>query len=269
MFGSNRGATAFFSGSIDEMSVYDSVLSDYEVYALAQTDGIGVGGVRVGLASVDFVTTTRNANPITWQHATLDSPFDLFSTWTFNDAPQTEGYYDIRLETNDAAGNVSGNRIVWRGLIDTIAPTLTVTATQASDPQGNFTTYVVNAGDFLLDIGNSDLPCGDDGSGQSVYDDGALPYDGKPFALAMTCRVTGWDTMRDMTVCDAAGNCTTVTVSPNTIPTAVSVGGISADLPVLPVALMTWLAFALLTLALWWVTMTQRIRDWRNGQASR
>jgi hypothetical protein len=46
----------------------------------------------------------------------------------------------------------------------------------------------------------------------------ALPQDGLPYEVAATCQVASHEAIRDFTVCDVVGNCTTVTATPLGVP---------------------------------------------------
>ncbi|MCA9981939.1 MAG: LamG domain-containing protein, partial [Anaerolineales bacterium] len=127
MLGSNRGTGAFFLGQLDEVTFYSDVLSPYEVYNLAQTEGQGVQSVEVGFELVDFtaLSETIPAPPTSgatvWVPASVSNANSLLSSWTINENQPLENYYTVKLRSTDAEGNRSGEGVIWRGLIDRVA----------------------------------------------------------------------------------------------------------------------------------------------------
>ncbi len=216
--GSNRGGSAFFAGMMDEVTFYGSVLPDYAVHALAQSDVHGAGDVQVGFEVVDFAalagTVTTTEPVITWYSATLGQQGDRLSTWSL--APETlpENYYTIKLKSDDVAGNESGVGTVWRGLIDQVPPQVVASGQHVGSGRATATEYTFTFSDFLLDLESSSQPCNEGDLVSLVYDDPVLPYDGLPYEVTATCRVPGHEPSRDFTACDGAGLCTTVTVTP-------------------------------------------------------
>ena len=55
-----------------------------------------------------------------------------------------------------------------------------------------------------------------------VYNDDNLPYDGFPYEITATCRVSGHEASRDVTACDVVGLCTTETIIPNGVAASTS-----------------------------------------------
>lgn len=230
--GSNRSATAFFPGTMDEVVFFDHALSAYAVYVLAQDEVYGTNAVEVGFEQIDFATLNSgaaaplsNAPATVWQAATVENTGVNLSIWSLLDDATVENYFKILLRGTDADGNVSGVATVWRGLIDRVPPQVTATGAHMGDSGNPETEYSYSFSDFLLDETNFVMPCSGGDVVNTTYSDTTLPYDGLPYQVTATCRVAGWETSRDVTACDVAGHCTTVTVAPDSscaAPTAVS-----------------------------------------------
>ncbi|MCB0084691.1 MAG: LamG domain-containing protein, partial [Caldilineaceae bacterium] len=98
--GADKGLKEFYTGAIDELTIHDRALADYEVANL-YAYGQGV-----------------------WQAATLSN-----GAWSYTIPAGDngiEGIYQINVRGKDALGNVTqaGGQRAWRGEIDTKAPSV-------------------------------------------------------------------------------------------------------------------------------------------------
>ncbi|ABY36688.1 MAG TPA: hypothetical protein DEF43_10955 [Chloroflexus aurantiacus] len=97
-----------FTGGIDEMYLYD--------YALA----------------ADEVDNLRAAADRTWQAVTLATPGATNTTWSLTVPNDLDGIYALMMRASDALANrtVRDGELIWRGLVDTRGPQVTVRVTQ-------------------------------------------------------------------------------------------------------------------------------------------
>ncbi|MFZ0546726.1 MAG: LamG-like jellyroll fold domain-containing protein [Candidatus Promineifilaceae bacterium] len=229
ILGSSKGNTNYFQGMMDEVTFYSTVLSDYAVHSLAQSNVYGVGDVNVGFELVDFAALTETIssplqpNPISWYTATVANPGERLSPWNLTDNVSLENFYTIQLRSDDVVGNESGTGTIWRGLIDRVAPQVTASGQHIGGGSAAQTEYTFTFSDFLLDMDSFDQPCQDGSLVSLTYNDPILPYDGRPYEVTATCRVPGHETSRTFTACDVAGNCTAETVNLDPSPQVSSV----------------------------------------------
>ncbi len=219
------GRTNELIGAMDELTFYDRALTQAEIVALAQSDLNGVASVEVNVT--DFATglpTARNID--TWESATLTDSNAQQSAWEYALDPSTiEGLHAVQVRGSDDGGNSSEEGVIWRGLIDGVAPQLTANATMRGAGVAAYTEYALTGSDFWLDLAASALPCDVAALGLTRYDDVAQPYFNEAYALATTCRVDGHVPTTDIELCDMAGNCNaqTVVAADATAPTAVTI----------------------------------------------
>jgi hypothetical protein len=121
-----------------------------------------------------------------------------------------EGFYAIHTRSADSFNNVGRNYTVWRGLIDMVSPTITVTAQHTMANGLPVTEYSFTFSDFILDESSYDQPCATGDLVTQTYNDANLPHDGLPYEVSATCQVAGHEFTRAFTVCDTVGHCTTV-----------------------------------------------------------
>lgn len=209
--GGNPNAATYFPGEMDEVMVFDRVLSEDEILALATDENSGVSAVDVWLEPFAFNGTPGTPN---WQSATVDSPLTNLSTWQYNLPTGLEGFYQINLRGTDDFGNVSSNRTVWRGIMDMVTPTVSVTAAHLGGGGAAQTEISFTASDPFLDMGNLSLPCASNTWQTSTYQADQIRIDG----ITATCRIPGHE-LNPITaqVCDLAGHCAadTITLSPS------------------------------------------------------
>ncbi len=140
-----------YSGLMDELVIYSRALSDADVYALVNPVSSGVSRVEVGL-----LHARDNPNNITWQLANLMQPNVNFTQWTYAIPAGLEGPYQIHLRTTDGLGNVRVLANRWTGIVDTLAPRVTMTRTV----EGGQVRYTTTAQDFNLTQQGFVSPCG-------------------------------------------------------------------------------------------------------------
>lgn len=204
------GTLASFAGRLDEVRLFDRALSDREIYALAQSIGIGVDEVEIALVPLDLESEAVDVESLTWNSVEVDNPDSPLSTWDFAIPADTpEDYYSIYLRGRDAYGNESGVSGVWRGAIDQEAPRLTFTASTYGSGATQYTDYEFEIEDILLDPASIEQICGTTGL-QYRYHTGTEVYNG----ATGSCRVPGTpDANATLTACDFVGHCNTITIS--------------------------------------------------------
>ncbi|MBV7333698.1 putative Ig domain-containing protein [Chloroflexi bacterium TSY] len=93
-------APYFFRGQIDEVVIFDRVLSEDEIEALGNSP---------------------------WSDVTLASTSDSHTSWSYALTHELEGLYKAGLFTTDALGNGGVVNEAWTGVIDTMSPRLSLT----------------------------------------------------------------------------------------------------------------------------------------------
>ncbi len=211
--GVNKSGGSPFMGTMDEFALYDRALSDHEIYALAQQDVVGVKSVDVAITPAVFVTDTTTL-PTDWVSVTVISEGAKKTAWQYALPAGLEDFYEISARSTDAFGNLGRSYTAWRGLIDTVAPTVVGNGLHVGSGASAWTEYTFTFTDFLLDESSYVQPCGSGSLVSLRYADPVLPYDGLPYQVTAICSVAGHEASRDLTVCDVAGHCTTITVIP-------------------------------------------------------
>ncbi len=219
--GSNRGNQAFFAGVMDEVMVYNRALTEQEILALAQTDSVGVQGVDVGLELVDSPTISGSVDiearldNINWLPANISNPNAPLSQWSYDLPDGLENLYEIYLRSSDASNNQSNARMAWRGMIDSIAPRVMMSATLLGSDATAETEYSFSIEDFVLDETSFVHPCSANDLVSQSYTDGDSPLFGQVYQVSATCRLSGHQTNSVMvSACDMAGLCTDVSAVP-------------------------------------------------------
>jgi hypothetical protein len=168
----------------------------------------------VAIEAFDFTTDTLNFSeaitPTNWQSATVSG-----GQWSYDLPAGTEGFYDVYLRSRDNFGNMEDERVVWRGLIDTIDPVIAASGQHIAGGTAAQTEYTFTFTDFILDESSYEQPCGTGALMSLTYAGAELPHDGLPYEVTATCRVTGHETNRAFTVCDSVGHCVSETIVPD------------------------------------------------------
>lgn len=209
-----------FTGMMDEFILYDRALKTDEIYVLAQSGTSGIASVEIAIVAQDFVTDTvglqlRMNEVIThWVNTTVDTTGTNLTSWHYALPTDMEDFYEVYLRSSDLYSNTERDNGVWRGLIDMVPPTVVGSGHQIGSGPAAQTEYIFTFTDFLLDESSYMQPC-DSGELVSLrYDNPAFPHDGLPHEVTATCQVPGHETSRDLTACDIAGHCTTITINP-------------------------------------------------------
>jgi hypothetical protein len=209
-----------YVGWLDEVAIFQAALSPFLVKALYET------------------TTTTVISP-----ATLAQPGLPQTTWSAAVPLGLEGQYQIDLRGVDGFNQSAISGYSWRGLIDTLAPRINVTAqatgNQFSDAGGSARfeiAYSYRAEDRYLSDSGFSGPC--DGRSVLIRDfaddaamNGLFPDLTLRNRLSTSCTVWESSATPATTVkaCDLYGNCTTTT--PEVTATAVNASAANAELP--------------------------------------
>ncbi|MEM8856826.1 MAG: LamG-like jellyroll fold domain-containing protein [Chloroflexota bacterium] len=203
----NGDTTSALVGLIDELLIYDRALSADELYALAQSDVYGIQSVESQLIDVNKNEANHLATP--W-----DAALVVGGTWTVTLPSNLEMMGELRLRATDTGGNTAKDGVVWRGLIDDVPPQLSATGQWINNQGIDQTEYTFTLSDFLLDLTSSTHPCGVSDVNLVNHDKPDTPVDGQPYLAVASCRVDGHEGLRQLEACDAAGLCSSLTVTP-------------------------------------------------------
>ncbi|MCB0183190.1 MAG: LamG domain-containing protein, partial [Caldilineaceae bacterium] len=231
----DRGAgtmSLYADGALVKSAPFTGAASNNLPITLAQSNGSStydqIAIFNHALTPVEVLTLYRSAD-VNWQPATLAQRGNGVASTTWSrPAPTAEGIYQIDLRSRDMLGNEVLNSNAWRGLIDTVAPRVTLTgqATGQSylDTATNRTryelTYICRAADFLLDessfdcAGNAQQPPRRDFNTDPVLQ-ARFPDLALLSTLVNTYTVWAENTTPtgSLTACDAYGHCTTANAS--------------------------------------------------------
>lgn len=247
-------ATSFFDGKLDETAIYAYVLADEEIYAMSRANVQGVSGVEVWVEPVVTFTDTLNGpQSEEWQSATVSG-----ATWQYDLPTDVESLYQVHVRSDDNAGNSAEKGVVWRGLIDHIAPRVTFTGTHIISDTADMTEFTFTFDDYLLDEASWAHPCAPEDLIVTRYDEPDTPLDDRATFVSATCRVPGHATGEfSAATCDEAGLCTAVTIELGD-PTAVRV-----RITVAKTGTAAWalVSNGLLALATLWVMYRRRRTD--------
>lgn len=205
MIGASGGGE-HFSGSIDEVALYDRALSAAEIYALAQREVSGASSAELSLTPF---SPQNGAGAQSWRTLTVDQAGASLSTWSYAVPNDLEGFFQIQLRGSDAEGNRSEAGTVWSGAIDTKLPRLTASAQQRYGGAFAVTEYTLSAEDLFLDPASIGLPC--------VFTavTGSDTESGRVNAATATCSLPGHiSAPSTLEACDYAGNCAALSVTP-------------------------------------------------------
>ncbi|MCB0166085.1 MAG: PKD domain-containing protein, partial [Anaerolineae bacterium] len=133
--------TQGFSGDLDEVLWYDFALDPEEIYDIANPLNLGVDQAKLNLRSL--ITQQDD-----FRSLTLDQPGSNFSTWSYTIPDQVEAPYNMDITVSDANGVTANIGPVWTGLIDTIAPRLTLGA--SFDNANDQVTITCGADDYFM-----------------------------------------------------------------------------------------------------------------------
>ena len=205
--GDAGSGTEHFTGEMDEVLLFDRALSSDEVTALAQGKPEMVLGTTGWLNQFGYNSSTAG-----WQAATLGQSGAALTSWQYAlPTNNVEQFYQIHTRATDAHNNVSGQRIEWQGVIDTLAPRVTMSSQYVGSGASSETEFTLTIQETFLNAQTLVHPCANS-SLSPRYHTVSIGVD----QVSLTCRVDGHLTGTfTTTACDAAGNCTTKTVTPS------------------------------------------------------
>lgn len=218
LLGVDKSGANRFIGMMDEFNLYDRALVSEEVYGLVQTESYGVASVQVALQPANFVITETVA-PSSYVDISVDNVSQNFSQWQYT-LPNNlgEGFYELYVRAVDVNNAIGRDEMVWRGLVDMVSPTITVTGQHTWQDGLPVTAYSFSFNDFILDESSYDQPCATGDLVTQTYNDANIPNDGLPYEVSAICQVATHEASRDFTVCDTVGHCTTVTANAVKVP---------------------------------------------------
>ncbi|MEM7798547.1 MAG: Ig-like domain-containing protein, partial [Chloroflexota bacterium] len=115
-----------------------------------------------------------------------------------------EGFYQFNLRSFDTVNNLSPEHTVWRGIIDHITPTVSISANHLGAGSAAYTEISFSAADQFLDLNNLSLPCGEESWQTTTY----TADQTRTSRIEGTCRVAGHDLDPiSVTACDVGGLC--------------------------------------------------------------
>ncbi|MBI1296143.1 hypothetical protein GC175_14410 [bacterium] len=214
-------------------------------------DGVMVSRRDLGQDEINIV---KNMADLAWLPAvftktsgglTTDDP--VVGTWSLPVPANLEGFYQLDLRTTDGMGRIFRRGNQWRGVIDNLAPRITVQAGATGvlylDPVTGAPRYDieitdVTAADLHLDRAGFVTSCGNGVQPTPDYIDAAWKenfFPGITLRNQLTVQCHFWATEAnpsvDVTACDSFGQCTTVNQPVSTAAVARSVD--ATTLPVL------------------------------------
>ncbi|MEM7029933.1 MAG: LamG-like jellyroll fold domain-containing protein [Chloroflexota bacterium] len=213
---------------LDEVNLFSRALSQADLYALAEADTEGTSQVEVAFElpeaeasgsgtlntqSLGMPLTTFNTSPASgWLPATSTG-----STWQFTPPNNLQNFYELNLRATDNGNNTLERGVVWRGLVDTVPPTVTVSSRHIGSGSAAQTEFTYTFEDFLLNPSDFSLPCGANSLNLSTHNNPGTLQHGLVYAATATCHTTGHESNPvSITACDVAGNCTTAVTTPTT-----------------------------------------------------
>ena len=115
----NSGNPDYFSGSLDEISLYNRALSAEQIVAMSRPPVSTITAVEIRVQALDLDGGTDPATVIDWTPVALENANSSVTRWSYSEADTSlEGYYQIQLRSIDSSGNVARGGTIWRGYID-------------------------------------------------------------------------------------------------------------------------------------------------------
>jgi hypothetical protein len=194
------------------------------------SDTTGVARLEVAFVTVEQVAAQPGTIPQrAWHGARLARPGAADSAWRLNVPDDLEGLFQIDLQGTDTLGNQAPTSNVWRGIIDLLAPRVTITATatgqQYVDPATNkryhAIAYAYTTQDRHLDEARFSGPCDGQAPPRRSFNTGPTLQHLFPDLtirdeLSATC--IRWEQEARLTVrvraCDVYDHCATATARP-------------------------------------------------------
>lgn len=123
----NDGGTDFV-GTLDNLAVFDDVLTATEIYNIAKQNGQTVTKVEVGLR---HDSERSSETPLDWQNTTLATSGQT-ARWSYTLPINLEGVYHLSLRVTDSTGNQTTYPAIWTGVVDTKVPQIALSGTAAN-----------------------------------------------------------------------------------------------------------------------------------------
>lgn len=198
------GSSDPLDGLVDELIIFNRALTPSDVYAIAQAEVIGLESADIWLEVFPFTSTLGTP---AWTPVNLQGSIgDELSAWNYALPNALEDYYRIHLQGTDLFNNTSSQQRVWRGIIDVVAPRLTLNLSYGGSGSAASTTYHFVIEDKFLDETTVAQPCeGLPGTLTYDYD----PNTGLLVRISGECRVAGWDfgAVINLAACDLFQHC--------------------------------------------------------------
>ncbi len=192
-----------FSGLLDDVIVVNDALAPSEIYNIANPLSGAISKVEVSL----WHPTTTNA---TWKTATLGTSSSNYTGWNYTITEQIEGPYRINLRVTDSNGLTRTVGSNWTGVIDTVAPRVSLAASNAGNGQS---VVDCSADDLLLD--STTWQCTVTGTPNTVYEQ-AVWYTRHITPSQQAIRLSNSGTIANqrvtVTACDNVGQCSSDTL---------------------------------------------------------
>ena len=206
-----------FSGSLDELTIFDRAIAPVEVAALAVSESRGVDSVDIWVETYPFTDTqgTPSWTPVSVSRTVGDE----LVGWQYGISASSglEDYYRIHLRSTDVNGNVSNQQRVWRGIIDHMPPRVTVLTGQNSEK----TTLYFTIEDNFIDPNSVFFLCG---SVTPTISESRHPVTNVVTRVEGSCEFNNGVPVEGRAVaCDMFGRCTSKDQNGTTVPTAIAV----------------------------------------------
>ncbi|KPL91653.1 LamG-like jellyroll fold domain-containing protein [Herpetosiphon geysericola] len=124
-------ADTYFNGAIDQVRIYDRALSAKDIGLLASG----------------------------WTTAPITGASTASADWNYSIPHGLQGLYSLRMRGTDSFSNTEAMATRWRGMIDSITPTINLSAVHRGGGYAASTVYTVTASDLFLDSATLSMPC--------------------------------------------------------------------------------------------------------------
>jgi hypothetical protein len=188
--GSSAGGANFFSGTLDEVQIFDRVLQASEIYALAQDEVAGVSSVEIGIQPFDYDSPPLDDSAVGWSAANLNLSNNSQTSWSYGLPGTLEGFYEVSLRSTDRRSNRLNKGVIYRGPIDTRGPRVSYTSEFSGGMLTGVRSYSMTVEDMFIDESALEHPCIGQSTAKveylSYYDNPPLPT-----SLRISCEIPG------------------------------------------------------------------------------
>ena len=205
--GATTGDNNHFRGLMDEVVVYSQALDPSTIYHIAHPVASDVSSLELRLRHLQDADQADGEG--TWVDITPMTTMNSFATWSYEMPDELEGPYKLDLKIADSHGYTRTVLNAWGGVIDTIAPRITLSATTNISDETHVYCY---AYDQYLDETSWDCPLST--TPTVTYEDASWFVD----AFSQTDHIVALETgpesivltgQAHLTACDTYGNCDT------------------------------------------------------------